>query len=67
MDEGKSVVDGDALVMMMAMILSKFLVPAGCENRVSGSESWFLVAAAERNPFWKTIEPQSVFRSKGNL
>ena len=61
-----SVVDGDALVMTMAMILSKFLVPAECQNGVSGSESWFLVAA-ERNSFWKTIEPPSVFRSKGNL
>src|SRR4051812_42886923 len=52
-----SVVDGDALVMMMAMILSKIPVPAGCQNGVSGSESWFLVAAVERNSFWKTIEP----------
>src|SRR4051812_31978836 len=42
-----SMVDGDALVMMMAMILSKFPVPAGCQNGVSGSESWFLVVAAE--------------------
>src|SRR3954471_11437692 len=48
-----SVVDGDALVM----ILSKFPVPAGFQNGVSVSESWFLVAAAERNSFWKTIEP----------
>ena len=45
------VVDGEALLMMMAMILSKFLVPAGCPNRVSGSESWFLVAATEQNSF----------------
>ena len=60
-----SMVDGDALVMTMAMILSKFPVPAGCQNRVSGSESWFLVAAAEWNSFWKTIEPPSVFRSGG--
>src|SRR4051812_762824 len=52
-----SVVDGDALVMTIAMILSKFHLPAGCQNRVSGSESWFLVPAAERNSFWKTIEP----------
>src|SRR4051812_33237251 len=52
-----SVVDGDVLVMTMAMILSKFPVPAGCQNGVFGSESWFLVAAAERNSFWKTIDP----------
>src|SRR3954454_20716857 len=56
-----SVVDGDALVMTMAMILSKFPVPAGCQNGVSGSESWFLVAAAERNSFWKTIDPSPMF------
>src|SRR3954463_14962202 len=52
-----SVVDGDAFVMTMVMILSKFPIPAGCQNGVSGSESWFLVAAAERNSFWKTIKP----------
>src|SRR3954464_11725090 len=52
-----SMFDGDALVMTMLMILSKFPVPAGCQNGVSGSESWFLVAAAERNSFWKTIDP----------
>src|SRR3954471_16491781 len=62
-----SVVDGDVLVMTMAMILSKFLVLVGCQNGVSGSESWFLVAAAEQNSCWKTIEPPSVFRLEGNL
>ena len=50
-------VDGDALVMTMAMILSKFPVPARCQNGVSGSESWFLVAAAEWNSFWKLLNP----------
>src|SRR3954468_7449262 len=55
-----SVVDGDALVMTMAMILSKFPVPAGCQNGVSGSEFWFLVAA-EQNSFWKTIDPPPRF------
>src|SRR4051812_18539945 len=59
-----SVVDGDAFVMTMVMILSKFPVPAGCQNGVSGSESWFLVAAAERNSFWKTIEHPSVLGRK---
>src|SRR4051812_36049201 len=62
-----SVVDGDVLVMTMAMILSKFPVPARCQNGVSRSESWFLLAAAEQNSFWKTIEPPSVFRLKVNL
>src|SRR3954462_9107895 len=37
MDEGNIGVDGDALVMTMTMILSKFPVPAGCQNGVSGS------------------------------
>ena len=31
-------VDGDALVMLMAMILSKFPILAGRQNRVSGSK-----------------------------
>src|SRR3954463_124907 len=52
-----SMVDGEALVMMMAMILSKFPVLAGCQNRVSGSESWFLMVATERNSFWKNVDP----------
>ena len=59
-------VDGQALVMTMAMILYKFPVLAGCQNGVSGSETWFLVAA-ERNYFWKNEEPPLVFRSRGNL
>src|SRR3954463_15186811 len=59
-----SVVDGDALVMTMAMILSKFLVPAGCKNGVSGSESWFLVAAAKQNSSWKTIQPPEFLSQK---
>ena len=60
-------VDGDALVMTMAMILSKFLVPAGCRNGVFGSESWFLMVVAERNSSLENVEPPSVFRSRGNL
>ena len=57
-------VDGEALVMTMTMILPKFPVPAGCQNGVSGSESWFLVAAAERNSFWKTIDPPEFLGQK---
>src|SRR4051812_2032191 len=49
-------VDGEALVMMVAMILSKSPVPAGCQNGVSGSESRFLVEAARRNTFYKNVE-----------
>src|SRR4051812_40808646 len=55
-----SVVDGYALVMTMAIILSKFPIQAGYQNGVSGSESWFLVAAAERNSFWKTSPMRGV-------
>ena len=57
-------VDGDALLMKMAMILCKFHIPEGCQNGVSGSESWFLVAAAERNSFWKTFEPPEFLGQK---
>ena len=60
-------VDGEALVMTMAMILPKFPVPAGCYNGVSGSESRLLVVAAQWNSFWKNVEPHSFFRSRGNL
>jgi hypothetical protein len=28
-------------------------VSAGCQNGVSGSESWFLMAAAQRKSIWK--------------
>jgi hypothetical protein len=28
-------------------------IPAGCQNRVSGSESRFLMAAAQRKSIWK--------------
>src|SRR3954468_20616954 len=63
-------VDEEALLMMMAMILSKFLVPAGCQNGVSGFESWFLVVAAQRNSFWKNDDPrflgqEATYRRRG--
>ena len=51
--------DGDDLL--------QFPVPAGCQNRVSGAVSWNLVVAAERNSFWKNVDPPLVFRSRGNL
>src|SRR3954463_13379553 len=53
-------VDGEASVMMVAMILSKFPVLAGCQNGVSGSESRFLVMAAQRNSFWKNVDPPEI-------
>ena len=46
MDGETLMVDGEALVMTMAMILPKFPIPAGCQNRVFGSELRFLVVAA---------------------
>ena len=51
--------DGDDLL--------QFPVPAGCQNGVSGAVSWNLVVAAERNSFWKNVEPLEVFRSEGFL
>ena len=53
-----------SLVMTMAMILPKFLIPAGCQNGVSGVVSWNLVVAAKRNSFWKNVDPPKVFRSE---
>jgi hypothetical protein len=32
-------------------------VPAGCQNRVSGFESRFLVVAAQQKSIWKNAEP----------
>ena len=60
-------VDGEALVMMMVMILPKFTIPARCQNRVSVVVSWNLVVDVERNSFWRNIEPLEVFRSEGSL
>jgi hypothetical protein len=48
--------DGDDLL--------QFPVPAGCQNAVSGSESRFLVAAAQWNSIWEKCQTLSVFRSE---
>jgi hypothetical protein len=38
--------------------LLQILIPAGCQNKVSGSESRFLMAAAQRKSIWeKTPSP----------
>src|SRR4051812_37133410 len=65
-------VDGEASVMMMAMIPSKFLVPTGCQNGVYGSESRFFVVAAQQNSLWKNVDPppeflgqEATYRRKG--
>jgi hypothetical protein len=49
--------DGDDLLQIP--------VPAGCQNGVSGSESWFLVVAAQRNSVWGKHRTPNVFRSEG--
>jgi hypothetical protein len=40
-------------------------VPAGCQNGVSGSESWFLMVAAQRNSIWEKRQTPNSFRSGG--
>jgi hypothetical protein len=46
--------DGDDLLQIP--------IPAGCQNRVSGSESGFLVVAVQWNSIWKNVKPPDVFR-----
>jgi hypothetical protein len=57
-------VDGEASVMTMVMISSNspFWQSARTEFLVPGLG--FLVAAKQRNSFWKNVEPPSVFRSE---
>jgi hypothetical protein len=45
--------------------LLQILVPAGCQNGVSGSESRFLMAAAQRNSIWEKRQTPDSFRSGG--
>ena len=58
-------VDGEASVMMMAMISSKSPSRQGDRTEFLVAELGFLVAAAKRNSFWKNVEPSSIFRSRG--
>jgi hypothetical protein len=37
-------------------------VSAGCQNRVSGSESRFLMAAAQRKSIWEKRRLPDIFR-----
>jgi hypothetical protein len=46
-------VDGETSVMMVMKITSKSPSPAECQNRISGSKSRFLMAAAQRKSIWK--------------
>jgi hypothetical protein len=45
--------------------LLRIPVPAGCQNRVSGSESRFLMVAAQRNSIWEKRRTPDIFRSEG--
>jgi hypothetical protein len=49
--------DGDDLLQIP--------VPIGCQNRVSDSESGFLVVAAQRNSIWEKHRTPDPFRSEG--
>jgi hypothetical protein len=40
-------------------------VPAGCQNRVSGSESLFLVVASQQNSIWEKRRTPNVFSLEG--
>jgi hypothetical protein len=66
-------VDGEASVMMMAMISSNSLSRQGARTEFSRSESRFLVVAVQRNSIWKNFEPPqflgsgALCRRKGGL
>jgi hypothetical protein len=49
--------DGDDLLQIP--------VPVGCQNRVSGSKSRFLVVAVQRTSIWDKRRTPDVFRSEG--
>jgi hypothetical protein len=56
-------VDGETSVMMMAMISSKSLMM----NGVSGSESRFLVVAAQQNSIWDKRPNPRCFQVRGYM
>ena len=58
-------VDGEASVMMMAMISSNSPSRQGARTEFLNPEIGFSMAAELRNSFWKNVEPPSVFRSRG--
>jgi hypothetical protein len=49
--------DGDDLLQIP--------VPTGCQNGVSGSESRFLMVAAQRNSIWEKRRTPNISRSEG--
>jgi hypothetical protein len=40
-------------------------IPAGCQNRVFGSESWFLMVAAQRKSIWEKRRLPDIIESGG--
>jgi hypothetical protein len=56
-------VDGEASVMAMAMISSKSPSRQGARTEFLVPGLGFLVAAEQRNSFWKNVEPPGIFRS----
>ena len=57
MDGGIMVVDGEASVMMMAMISSNSPSQQGARTEFLVAESGFLSVAAKRNSLWKNFDP----------
>ena len=56
-------VDGEASVMMMAMISSNSPSRQGARTEFLVSAIGFLVVAAQRTSFWKNFEPPVSFTS----
>jgi hypothetical protein len=45
--------------------LLQISIPAGCQNGVSGSESWFLMTVAQRKPNWEKCRLPDIIMSGG--
>jgi hypothetical protein len=50
--------DGDEDLLQIPIL-------AGCQNEVSGSESWFLMATAQQKSIWEKRHLPDIFRSRG--
>ena len=57
-------VDGEASMMMMAMITSNSPSRQGARTEFLVAELGFLSLAAKRNSLWKTLNPLMFFRSQ---
>ena len=58
------IVDGEALVMMMAMISSNYPSRQSDRTEFLVPDLGFAVAAEQQNSFWKNDEPPDVFDTK---